>query len=236
MLIVLGGLAAAGAAQQRDGQDPMTTVNIENTLTSEERSQGWMLLFDGKTTAGWRGFKQQDIPAGWEVVDGALTRTGRAIDIVTIDQFDSFDLALEWKIAQGGNSGIMFRVSEEGGATYHTGPELQVLDNHGHRDGKAPLTSAGSCYGLYAPTRDMTKPVGSWNQTRLIVKGNHVEHWLNGVRIVEYELFSPDWEKRVAESKFKQWPKFGRVPRGHIALQEHGAVVAYRNIRIRPLK
>jgi len=131
---------------------------------------------------------------------------------------------------------VMYRVSEEGEASYHTGPEVQILDNHGHRDGKSPLTSAGSCYGLYAPSKDVTRPVGSWNEMRLVVKGNHVEHWLNGDKVVEYELFSPDWNARVAGSKFKEWPQFGRIPRGHIALQEHGNRVEFRNIKIRPLK
>jgi uncharacterized protein YbdZ (MbtH family) len=233
ILILAGGLAVGSATFRGGAQDPTTSINVENTLTSEERAQGWKLLFDGKTTTGWRGFRQQNVPAGWQVVNGALTRTGRGGDLITIDQFGSFELALEWQIAEGGNSGIMFRVSEEGNATYHTGPELQVLDNHRHPDGKSPLTSAGSCYGLYAPSADVTRPVGSWNQVRLLVRGNYVEHWLNGTRVVQYELFSPEWETRVAESKFKQWPKFGRVPRGHLALQEHGARVAYRNIRIR---
>jgi len=129
----------------------------------------------------------------------------------------------------------MFRVSESEGATYYTGPEFQILDNARHRDGKDPLTSAGSCYGVYAPTQDATRPPGTWNSVRLVVNKNHVEHWLNGTKVVQYELFSPDWEKRVQASKFKQWPNYGRVPRGHIALQEHGDQVAYRNIRIRVL-
>ena len=128
------------------------------------------------------------------VIDGALVRTSGAIDIVTIEQFDSFELALDWKIPEGGNSGVMYRVSEEGESTYHTGPEVQILDNHRHRDGKNPLTSAGSCYALYAPTKDVTRPIGSWNELRLVVKGNHVEHWLNGDKIVEYQINSPDWK------------------------------------------
>ena len=237
IMLIVSGLAVFDQNQKPEPRVPIvTTVNVENTLTSEERGQGWKLLFDGKTTAGWRGYKQQDMPAGWQVIDNALVRTASEGDIITTEQYDSFELALEWKISAGGNSGVMYRVSEEGEASYHTGPEVQVLDNHGHRDGKNPLTSAGSCYGLYAPSKDVTKPVGSWNQMRLVVKGNHVEHWLNGDKIVEYELNSPDWNTRVEGSKFKEWPKFGRIPRGHIALQEHGNRVEYRNIKIRPLK
>ena len=237
IVLIVSGLAAFDQNQKPETRVPIvTTVNVENTLTSEERSQGWKLLFDGKTTAGWRGYKQQGMPAGWQVVDNALVRTAGGGDIITTEQYDSFELALEWKISAGGNSGVMYRVSEEGEASYHTGPEVQVLDNHGHRDGKNPLTSAGSCFGLYAPSKDVTKPVGSWNQMRLVVKGNHVEHWLNGDKVVEYELHSPDWKTRVEGSKFKEWPTFGRIPRGHIALQEHGNRVEYRNIKIRPLK
>jgi hypothetical protein len=112
---------------------------------------------------------------------------------------------------------------------------VQILDNARHRDGKDPTRSAGACYALYAPTKDVTRPIGSWNTVRLVVDGNRVEHWLNGTKIVEYELSSADWKKRVQESKFKEWPNFGRVPKGHIVLQDHGNRVEFRNIRIRPI-
>lgn len=228
------GLAARGAGHF-SSQEPRTHMEVHNTLTTEERANGWKLLFDGKTTQGWRGFRQKEAPEGWQVADGALTRVGGGGDLITVDQFDSFELALEWKVAEGGNSGIMYRVSEEGDATYHTGPEFQVLDNARHPDGKDALTSAGSCYGLYAPSKDVTRPAGSWNTSRIVVNGNHVEHWMNSVRIVEYELLGPDWVKRVEGSKFNEWPRYGREPRGHIVLQDHGDRVAYRNIRIRPI-
>jgi Domain of Unknown Function (DUF1080) len=243
IVMLASGIVALAAASRAQVQEPVmpkpppgATIHIENRLTSEERAQGWKLLFDGKTTNGWRGYQQKTMPDGWQVVDGALVRTGSGTDIITVDQYDSFELSLEWKISAKGNSGVMYRVSEDGEATYHTGPEIQVLDNHGHRDGKNPLTSAGACYALYAPSKDVTRPVGSWNQLRLVVKGNHVEHWLNGEKIVQYEIASPDWNKRVAGSKFKEWPQFGKNARGHIALQEHGNRVDYRNIKIRSLK
>ena len=208
---------------------------VDNILTSEEKADGWKLLFDGKTTQGWRGFRQKTAPDGWQAVDGALTRVGGGGDLITVDQFESFDLRLEWKIAEGGNSGIMFRVSEAEPETYHTGPEMQILDNVRHPDGKDLDRSAGSCYDLYAPSKDVTRPPGAWNAVRLVVNGTRVEHWLNDTRIVQYELLSPDWEKRVAASKFVEWPKYGRELRGHIALQDHGDRVAFRNIRIRVL-
>lgn len=220
----------------RIAQNPTMGIReVHNTLTSQQKAEGWALLFDGKTTEGWRGYKQEKAPGGWQAVDGALTRVEGGGDIISVEQYGSFDLRFEWKVDPGGNSGVMYRVAESGDATYHTGPEYQILDNAAHADGQAALTAAGSCYGLYAPSKDVTRPAGSWNQARIVVRGNHVEHWLNGERIVQYELGSADWQERVAASKFKQWPDFGRLPRGHIALQDHGDRVAYRNIRIRPL-
>jgi hypothetical protein len=207
----------------------------ENTLSAEEQKAGWKLLFDGKTSAGWRGYKKDKCPDGWKVEGGALARVGGGGDIVTVEAYDNFELALEWKVAEGGNSGIMYRVAETEGASYMTGPEYQLLDNKKHGDGKSTLTSAGSCYALYAPTKDVTKPAGQWNQARILVQVNHVEHWLNGERIVTYELGSDDWNKRVAASKFKDWPQFGKVARGHILLQDHGDRVEFRNIKIRPM-
>lgn len=214
---------------------PAPTAQEPNTLTPAERTAGWTLLFDGTTTKGWRGFRQQTVPSGWQVIDGALTRAGGGGDLITVDQFDSFELAIDWQISPGGNSGVMFRVSEDAEETYHTGPEMQVLDNAKHPDGKNPLTAAGSDYGLYAPIKDVTRPVGEWNAARLVVNGNHVEHWLNGTKLLEYTLGSPEWTKLVAASKFNEWPKYGKVPKGHLALQDHGNRVAYRNIKIRPL-
>jgi hypothetical protein len=210
-----------------------------NTLTAKERDAGWKLLFDGKTTEGWRQFKGKKVPERWEVVDGTLAcrpESGKGGgDIITNDQFDNFELRLDWKIASGGNSGIMYHVTEDGSAPWETGPEYQLLDNAKHPDGKSPFTSAASCYALYAPSKDMTKPVGEWNQTRLVIKGNKVEHWLNGEKVVSYELGSEDWDKKVAHSKFKSMPRFGKEAKGHIDLQDHGDEIAFRNIKVLPL-
>jgi hypothetical protein len=169
------------------------------------------------------------------VIDGTLVRTGSGGDLITVDQFANFELALDWQIAAGGNSGIMFRVSESADATHLTGPEMQILDNRGHSDGQSPLSSAGACYGLYPPASDVTRSVGSWNEARIVANGARVEHWLNGVKIVEYELGSADWLARLATSPFRDVPTYGREPRGHIALQDHGDRVAFRSIRIRPM-
>lgn len=186
----------------------------------------------------WRGFRKPDLPSGWQVVDGALTRVGPGGDIITRETYESFELTLDWKISPGGNSGIFFRVVEDStlNAVYLTGPEMQILDNAGHPDGKTPNTSAASNFALHAPSRDVTKPVGEWNSVRLLVDGPHVEHWLNGVKVLEYEMWSDDWALRVQASKFKSMPLYGESAVGHIALQDHGDWVAFRNIRIRRIK
>jgi hypothetical protein len=210
-----------------------------NTLTPEEKSQGWTLLFDGKTTSGWRGYNSQQMPDGWSVVDGALVRTGKGGDIITVDTFDSFDLTFDWRIAKNGNSGVFFHVAEgpELGSVWHTGPEYQLLDDAGHPDAQnGPDRLAGANYALHPPATNVTRAVGAWNESRILVKGTHVEHWLNGEKVVEYELGSPDWERRVAASKFVKTPRYGREKRGHIALQDHGDEVAFRTIKIRRLQ
>jgi hypothetical protein len=166
-------------------------------------------------------------------VDGALTRVGRAGDLITREVFGDFELSLEWNVAAGGNSGIMYRVTEDAAETYHTGPEMQVLDDARHPDGRSRLTAAGAVYGLYPAEAGVVKPAGEWNAVRIVARGSRVEHWLNGVQVAAYELGSADWSARVAASKFSKWPGYGRAPAGHIALQDHGDRVAYRDIRIR---
>lgn len=235
--------AAIGCAGNQQGSEQQIASGQAETqgaasvsaLTPEERAAGWRPLFDGRTTAGWRGYRRADMPSGWQVVDGALTRVGQGGDIITSDQFENFELALEWKVAPGGNSGIFYRATEEGDAVYTSGPEMQVLDDARHVDGKARLTSAGALYGLYAAPSGVVRPAGEWNAVRIVVNGSHVEHWLNGVKVVDAEMGSPEWNKRVSEAKFKEWPGFGRATRGHIALQDHGDWVAYRNIKIKVL-
>jgi len=212
---------------------PALSAQSPNTLSPAERAAGWRLLFDGKTTAGWRGFKMDSMPAGWQVVDGALTRVAAAGDIVTREQFRDFELSLEWNVAPGGNSGIFYRAGEDDEAIYWTAPEMQVLDDARHPDGKSRLTAAGSNFGLYPAPAGVVKPAGEWNRVRLVARGQHVEHWLNGVKVVEYELLSPDWEAKVKASKFAPHPRYGRNAAGYIGLQDHGDRVAYRDIKVR---
>jgi len=206
-----------------------------NVLSEAERREGWELLFDGTTTRGWRGFKQTGAPQGWRAEDGALVRAEGGGDLVTERSFSDFELELDWKLTKGGNSGIFFRVREDLDHVWQSGPEMQVLDNDAHPDGRNPLTSAGSNYALHAPPRDLTRPIGLWNRARLVVRGAHVEHWLNGAKLLEYELGSAGWKELVAASKFAGMPHYGLAPAGPIALQDHGDRVAFRDIKIRDL-
>ena len=195
----------------------------------------WRTLFDGRGLEAWRGFRRPDVPDGWRIVDGALTRVTDAGDLITREQFADFELTLDWKVAEGGNSGIMYRVTEDAEATYQTGPEMQVLDDTRHADGCSPLTSAGAVYGLYPAQPGIVHPAGEWNSVRIVARGAHVEHWLNDTKVADYELDSPEWKARVAATKFTAWPWYGRAASGHIALQDHGDRVAFRRIRIRTL-
>ena len=206
-----------------------------STLTAEERAAGWRPLFDGSTLTGWHVYHGTGAPTGWRAANGMISRVGGSGDLVTDEQFGNFDLALDWKIQPGGNSGIIYRISDEGEATYMTGPEFQVLDDARHADGKDPLTSAGAAYGLYPAPRGIVKPAGEWNAARIVVNGNHVGHWLNGTRTAQYDLGSSEWSKKVAASKFAAWPGYGKSSRGRIGLQDHGDSVSYRNIRIKVL-
>lgn len=210
-------------------------TDAECQLPAEEGGTAWRSLFDGETTTGWRNYGKDDISDGWKVIDGALTMTGGGGDIVTVDTFGDFEFELEWQVSEAGNSGIFYNVQAGQNAVWATGPEMQVLDNAKHQDGKNPFTSAGSCYALYQPARDVTRPIGEWNQVRILHADGHVEHWLNGVKLCEFDLGSEEWNRLVKASKFSSMPEFGKYRTGHIALQDHSDWVAYRNIRIREL-
>jgi hypothetical protein len=210
-------------------------VGPNNTLTAEERAQGWRLLFDGKTTEGWRSYRAPTLPAGWQVVNGELTRVSFGGDIITRDKYRDFELTLDWKVQEGGNSGLFYRAVEGLGQIYYGAPEMQFLDDARHRDGRSELTSSGANYGIHPAPRGVVKPAGEWNSVRLIVQGVHVEQWLNGQKVVDYELNSPDWKERVARSKFQEWPEYGQAKEGYIGLQDHGSRVSFRNIKIRVL-
>jgi hypothetical protein len=231
-------LAGALAQNKADGQ-----------LTKNEQKAGWRSLFDGKTLNGWRGFHSQTPPAGWVVEDGCIKKVkakgemGQAGgDLITADQFQNFEFSIEWKLTKGANSGIKYLVSESLPPTGKSAVsfEYQVLDDDNHPDAKLGINgnrTAGSLYDLIPARKDKKlNPVGEFNQTRIVVKGNHIEHWLNGIKVVEFDRTSEDYKKHLAESKFKGTKGFGEAPRGHILLQDHGDEVCYRNIKIRELK
>lgn len=233
---------AAGSLASRVPAAPSSL----NTLTESERAQGWKLLFDGNTTQGWRGFRQPTVPPEWQVIDGALslnknTAPGEpgslGVGLMTEGEWSNFELQIDWKVAPGANSGVFYRMTEDGTQPNQTGIEMQILDNERHPDAKnGPLRQAGSCYQVYPAAKDATRPVGEWNHARLLVNGNHVEHWLNDVKVVEYELGSDDWKARVAQSKYKNSPKYGRMPKGHLLLQDHSHHVEFRNIKLREIQ
>lgn len=230
-----GGRSASGDQAAIEGAlGGRRTGTVTNPVTGD--TAVWESLFDGNTLAGWHGFKTPGkAPAGWQALDGTLVRVANAEDLVTDRSFANFELALEWQITEKGNSGVLYRIDPTADVTYESGPEMQVLDDAGHPDGASRLTSAGSVYGLYPAPIGVVKGPGLWNAARIVARGAHVEHWLNGMQVATYELWSPDWERRVKASKFAAWPGYGRAQRGFIGLQDHGDRVAYRNIRIREL-
>ena len=228
--------------------NPAPAVRPANSLTDSEVAAGWKLLFDGETTNGWRNYRKETIGTSWKVIDGALTLDSQQKDdggwqaqdggdIITAGEYENFELRLEWKIAACGNSGIMFNVieSEKYNYVWETGPEMQILDNTCHPDARFPTHRAGDLYDMIECSMVTVKPVGEWNKVRLIINNGKVEHWQNGRKVVEYELWTPAWDQMVANSKFNTMPGFGTGRKGHISLQDHGDRVAFRNIKIRAL-
>ena len=213
-----------------------------NTLTEAQKKDGWILLFNGKDLDGWHNFKTTTIKPGWQVKDGTLACVDphNASDLCTKDQYDWFELELEYNISEGGNSGIIFHATEDGGAVWATGPEFQLEDNAKAKDPQR----CGWLYGLYQPEidpatnkiLDATKPAGEWNHVRLVVSPEKCEHIINGKKYFEYQLGSEDFKKRVAASKFGQMPLFAKFDKGYLALQGDHGQVSFRNIKLKPLK
>jgi hypothetical protein len=198
-------------------------------------TQGWRNLID-PTMSAWRGYKETTVPAGWHVADGVLSKVGSVNDLITREQYANFELEFEWMLQPAGNAGVFYRGNEDAEKIYFTAPEYQLLDDAGHEDGKSRLTSAGSDYALYPSPAGIVKPAKQWNSSRIVARGPHIEHWLNGQKVVEYEEGSPDWETRLKASKFATWPKYGRLTTGYIGIQgDHEGPLAMRNIRIRTL-
>ncbi len=232
-------------AVQTESTVPMPA---NNTLNKIEQEAGWQLLFDGKNTAQWRGYNQTSFPKkGWKIdAEGNLQvsasgneEDGFGGDIVTKEQFENFELKVDFMVRDTGNSGIFYRVAEfENSSIWHSAPEFQVLDNQTYidmrgMDMRTHLT--GDNYDLHESTGDYSRPIGEWNTARIIVHNNEVEHWLNGQQTVKYRLESPEWMELVKASKFADYPQYGLTRNGHIGLQDHGHLVKFRNIKIKRL-
>jgi hypothetical protein len=242
ILLFAGGIIFVGPSRAGDSATPSADATPLNTLSEAEKAAGWKRLFDGKTLDGWHNFKQKTTLPQWSVKDGVITlnpsKGKRNPGLVTDRAFENFELSLEWKIGPGGNSGVFYRIDETqpGSELNWTGIECQILDDNKYASAKAnPSTRTGAAYEMYAPAVDAAKPVGQWNQLRILVRGNHVEHWLNGQKVVDYEILSDDWLKRREASKFNEHPNYGRTAKGHLALQDHGHVAEFRNVKIREI-
>jgi len=223
-----------------------TAQQKNNALSEAEKKAGWELLFDGVSTKGWHTFNKSEAGSAWKIENGELYldntkkdgwQTAGGGDIVTDKEYKNFDLKLEWKISEGGNSGIIFYVQEDGkhDYTWQTGPEMQVVDNEKHPDGKLIKHQAGDLYDLISCSKKTVKPAGEWNQVEIISKDGSLDLFLNGEKVVSTTLWNDAWKKLVAGSKFNEMPDFGKFTSGKIALQDHGDKVFYRNIRIKEL-
>jgi len=229
-----------------DTTETKTTMDTQtSSLTDDEKKEGWQLLFDGTALTGWHAFGKTDAGSSWKSVDGVLyldtTKTeGKRDegDLLTDKEYENFHLALDWKLSPGGNSGIIFLVNEDTAKykrTYETGPEMQVLDNAGHPDGKIEKHHAGDLYDLIACSTETVKPVGEWNHTEIKLDKGKLDFFLNGTNVVSTTMWDDNWNKMVANSKFKDMPGFAKFKKGKIALQDHGHAVWFRNIKIREL-
>ncbi|WP_286233543.1 3-keto-disaccharide hydrolase [Thalassotalea sediminis] len=207
-----------------------------NMLTEQEKEQGWQLLFDGKTATQWRNYQQSALSEKWQVIDGALTLTGKGGgDIITKSSYENFELKLDWLISEAGNSGIFIRVDEQEKYVYSRAPEIQILDNERHSDNKNPTHLSGSLYDMISSPANSHKVAGKWNKIRIRLENGHLQVWQNNVKTADITIGSKRWQSLVAKSKFATWQGFGQQTKGFIGLQDHGDVVAFKNIKIKEL-
>ncbi|MCW5909521.1 MAG: DUF1080 domain-containing protein [Cyclobacteriaceae bacterium] len=240
-LLLLVALAGCSPTKTEEKSEP---ADIDNQLTADEAAAGWKLLFDGKTLTGWTIFKAYPNNT-WEVTDGTLhckplnEATGdgnERSDLRTTEQFQNFELVFDWKVAPEANSGVMYRVTEEFDQPYYSGPEYQLIDDTGYPGDLTDMQKTGSNYDMHAASATKpVKPAGEWNISKIVVNGNLVEHWLNGSKVVEYELLSEDWKQRKDASKWKDAAGYGMAPAGYIDFQDHGNEVWFKNIKIKTL-
>ena len=236
-------VACSSNSSDKKDDEVKPTVTSNPLLTDEEQKEGWKLLFDGTSITGWHNYGGGTVGSQWKVENGDMKFAGAekkdtiAQDIVTDDEYENFDLKLEWKIDTGGNSGIMFYVVEDTAhkRPYWTGPEMQVLDNERHPDSKIIKHRAGDLYDLISCSKETVKPALEWNQVEIKAVNGKLDFWLNGENVVSTQMWDDNWNKMIANSKFKQWPGFGTFKKGRICLQDHGNTVWFRNIKIRSL-
>lgn len=208
----------------------------DNQLSSEEQAQGWQLLFNGKDMSQWRNFKKADLSDKWQIEDGAMKLTaGGGGDILTKQQYEHFELLLDWKIAEVGNSGIFVLANETGNMIYSNAPEIQILDNERHPDNKLANHLSGSLYDMIASPSSSHKKAGEWNTVKIRLHNSELTIWQNGVQTAQVTIDSPEWQKLLAASKFATWPGFAKAKSGHIGLQDHGDQVWFKNIKIKEL-
>lgn len=229
-----------------DGNDANSRSELDsdsqlmNQLSKFEKEEGWKLLFDGESLDGWRDFKGETVGDGWTVEEGNLVALGKGGDfggdIISIDQFENFILVFEWKISEGGNSGVFFHVLEDDYPTvYATGPEYQLIDDVGFSGDLEDGQVCGANYAMHPPVNVKLMPAGEWNTTKKIVDGPHVTHFLNGNKVVEYEMWTNEWTELVNNGKWGDYPDYGLARKGHMALQDHGDQIWFRNIKIKEL-
>jgi hypothetical protein len=245
LMACAAGVAIAGLQAEVPGQQPEARCANVNLLSPAEQSAGWLLLFDGRSTAGWHVYNKQETRS-WAIDECSLKTTGtdtnygsdKRPDLVTDREFTNFELVVDWKGSKGGTAHhLRHRRGSEIRGALMTGPEYQLLDDAGFQEKVEPYQKAGSNYGMQAPNEaiKILKPIGEWNTTRIVVKGTHVEHWLNGRKIVEFERWTPAWKAERDRGKWKEYPDYGMAKTGRIALQDHGSVFWFRNVKIRPL-
>ena len=220
-----------------------STKQIDNTLSSKEKKDGWELLFDGSTTKGWRGFNKVGLPSGWRVEDGTLMSLGKGGDIggdiVYDKEFGDFEFSVEWKISKGGNSGIFYHIKEGSDykSPYYTAPEYQLIDDVGFPGNLELWQQTGADYAMHPADGEKKRlnPAGEWNSTRIIFDDGHVQHWLNGKKIVEFDVWTDEWKSLKENGKWKDYPEYGIMKKGLIGLQDHGSYIWFKNIKIRNL-
>jgi 3-keto-disaccharide hydrolase len=210
----------------------------DNELSAAEKKAGWKLLFDGKSTDNWRTY-QNNADDSWEIVNGELhcKKDGvtKRADLITKDEYASFEFQVDWKVSKGANSGVLYHVLETHRASYETGPEYQLIDDLGYEEKLEDWQKSGADYAMHPPLKIASKPAGEYNHTRIVVNGDHVEHWLNEVKVADFHAWTSEWEKLKKEGKWKDYPDYGNAKSGYIALQDHGGGIWFKNIKIKKL-